>query len=227
MLKLGEKSLALLLMLLCSACSSQIDQASLHDKGMKQAGTTATADLASLTNIATLPQTPISGTGTEILSSTQKQYPAGDLCAVLDGCKQTQPLLPVGASEEAQTNLPSESSRTGGAGTHNQTSIYPDMNVDLVQLPGEASIQYVNGIQTSLVKDKENAQLSQKAEFKNVRFNQIRSPSSMNTINMVMTDDKSVNGSLEQSFKFKSIEMIQRDSAGSIHAMNYLGDKSR
>lgn len=213
------------LLVLCVACGSQIDHPALKDGASRQIAANATADLASLSSASIIPPSSHGGVSLEKLDSIQQHYPASDLCTVLDGCKQTLPLQPASAvtSPPASADPP----RTGGAGTHNQTSIYPDMNVDLVQLPGEASIQYVNGIYTSLVKDKQHADLSQKTEFKNVRFNQIRAPSSMNTINMVVTDDKSVSGNLDQSFKFKSIEMIQRDSAGSVHAMNYLGDSTR
>ena len=223
-LKSNYITVVVLFTLLCSACSnSQIDHAS---RQTEQSGKQeATTDLASLTNNTTMPHSPNGLASMETISSTQQKYPEADLCAVLDGCKRTQPLS--ASASEAQTATPMPPPRTGGAGTHHQTSIYPNMDVDLTQLPGEDNVQYVNGIYTSLVKNKENAELSQKAEFRNVRFNQIRSPSSLNTINMVMTDDKSVNGTLEQSFKFKSVEMIQRDSAGSVHAMNYLGDKPR
>lgn len=214
---------AVSVMLTCIACSHQPDRT--ENTTRQLSATTLGIEPLSSAN-ATAPSASKSASTSTNLAGIQQAYPAGDLCTMLATCKTTT--ADTAASTATQTPQTAEdTTRTGGAGTHNQTSIYPDMNVDLVQLPGEASIQYVNGIYTSLVKDKQHADLSQKTEFKNVRFNQIRAPSSMNTINMVVTDDKSVSGNLDQSFKFKSIEMTQRDSAGSVHAMNYLGDSTR
>jgi hypothetical protein len=215
----------LLVTLACCSCSSQIDHERTTDGLSKQASTNTVSDLASLTTATGTMPSASTSENTEALGSTQQQYPEGDLCAMLDGCKKN--FAPTETGIPTQTSQTTDNTRTGGAGTLNQTSIYPDMDVDLVQWPWESDVQYVNGIYTSVVPNKNNVALSQKSEFKNVKFNQFSAPSSINTVNAVITNDKSVNGSLEQSFKFKSIEMIQRDSSSSIHAMNYLGNSMK
>jgi len=104
-----------------------------------------------------------------------------------------------------------------------QNSSYPSQDLDLVQLPNEDSFQAVNKIYTSDLED--GPQLTQIAEYQNVKFNQLSSPDSLHTINATITDDITISGGLDQRFKFGKIEMIQRDSIGSVHSMNYAGDR--
>lgn len=115
---------------------------------------------------------------------------------------------------------PESSGRSGGS--VNQVSVHPNGDLDLIQLPDEDSYQAVNSLWTSSLPN--NSVVSQTAEYKDVTFNQLRSPSALHTINSLRHDDHSKNGSLTQSFKFKSLEMIQQSAGDSMHSMNYVGD---
>ncbi|QTR50530.1 hypothetical protein [Candidatus Thiothrix anitrata] len=218
---LTTKHLVIIVMLMAAGwgCSSQISSPPADTK------LAAPSEAEHITAYDIVTAQPIAVDGEKEANS--EIVAATDLpCSLAGGCNPIVEENNTFATNSDQTST-EESNGNGGTGGFHQESIYPGMDVDLVQLPTENSVQYVNGIYTSTVKEKDNADLSQKAEFRNVRFHQLNSPSSINTVNAVITDDKSVSGMLEQGFKFKSIEMTQNSSASSVHAMNYLGDKLR
>lgn len=151
-------------------------------------------------------------------------HAADDFCMKLEDCRES--LLDKNRMQGSQEsimnrNRNSEILREGDGGK--QYAIFPDQDLDLVQVPGEDGFQSVNLIYTSGVRN--GADLVQQAEFRNVRFNQLDYPGALHTVNATINDDKSKNGALEQGFKFKRIEMIQSNTGNSIHSMNYMGDR--
>lgn len=152
-------------------------------------------------------------------------------CFMLENCqhKQTTESAPEtanasGTTTSAPTQDGNNSNNPFGNTQYNTQVINsPNQNVILTQLPTNNTIQCFNCIDTAKIKTP-TAELKQAVTLKDVEFNQLSSNDSINSVNGVITNNKALSGTLEQSFNFKSIEMIQHNSVGSIHAINYMGD---
>ena len=171
---------------------------------------------------------------TESVSSSNITPPANNkppedsaACFMLKNCQHKQTTEP--SSDTANTTSASTQNDNTAhnplGNTQGSTQVIdsPNQNVILTQLPTNSTIQCLNCIDTTSIKTP-TTDLKQAITLKDVEFNQLSSSDSINSVNGVITNNKAVNGILEQSFNFKSIEMIQHNSVGSIHAINYMGD---
>ncbi|WGZ90923.1 MAG: hypothetical protein QJT80_00290 [Candidatus Thiocaldithrix dubininis] len=151
-------------------------------------------------------------------------------CFMLANCRPKQTTESATSSTNATTasslNNPTDNNSSGGSfgNTQGTTQIInsPNQNVILTQLPANNTVQSLNRIYTSQITTP-TANLTQQATFKDVEFNQLGTIDSINAVNGVVKDSN-LSGTLDQNFSFKSIEMIQHNSSGSVHAINYMGE---
>ncbi len=213
----------LIVVVVCTACTNTPNDP-LADKENTKIPSTITPAF----NTPTAAQTePFASSSIAAPPNDQKMQDDAAACFMLANCRPQQATESAPATTNATTTYSLNNPTSGGSlgNTQGTTQIInsPNQNVILTQLPTNNTVQSLNLIYTSQVTTP-TANLTQQATFKDVEFNQLRTIDSINAVNGVITDNKALSGTLDQNFSFRSIEMIQHNSSGSIHAINYMGD---
>ncbi|MBJ6611759.1 MAG: hypothetical protein JG718_15475 [Candidatus Thiothrix moscowensis] len=223
-----KKCLVILVILAVSACTNAPNTPP-KDNDIATAPAVTTAMIHTPTALQT---ESLSGDNTAPPLQSSEQNRQNDVaCVVLGTCLSHRVIEPSSTATNTSTtfepNTQTDSSTSGNSigNTKGTTQIInsPNQNVILTQLPANNTIQSFNKIDTATIKTP-TANLVQQAVVKDAEFNQLSTSDSINAVNGVISNNKTLNGSVEQTFSFKSIEMIQHNSVGSIHAVNYMGD---
>lgn len=215
----------LIVVVVCTACTNTPNDP-LADKENTKIPSTITPAF----NTPTAAQTEPFASSSIAAPPNDQKMQEDAACFMLANCRPKQATGSASATTNATTtyslNNPTDNHTSGGSlgNTQGTTQIInsPNQNVILTQLPANNTVQSLNRIYTSQVTTP-TANLTQQATFKDVEFNQLRTIDSINAVNGVITDNKALSGTLDQNFSFRSIEMIQHNSSGSIHAINYMG----
>lgn len=215
----------LIVVVVCSACTNAPNNPP-ADKEITKILSTTTPTF----NTPAAAQTESFASSSIVESKNNAEIQEDAACFMLANCRPKQASAPAFSTTNitntsSLNNLTNNNTSGGSFGnTQGTTQIInsPNQNVILTQLPTNNTVQSLNRIYTSQIKTP-TADLKQQALFKDVEFNQLGTIDSVNAVNGVVTDSN-LSGTLEQNFSFKSIEMIQHDSSGSIHAINYMGN---